>query len=380
MKKLFKIMPVLLILSCLWLMGASGGTEKYCAFISDMNPSGCDINKNESSPVVEKLSSKDSATIAREIVMDKLGINTNLVVNKDLRKLFQDSKGNFWFGTSDYGLIKYNGDKFNYFTKKEGLAGLNITGIIEDQIGNLWISTNEGISKYDGASFVNYTVENGLNSNSVWSIYQDKKGVIWAGTYDGLCKFDGVNFQTVELPFDNARELNTGWENKMIHTILEDRKGDLWIGTDSYGLFKYDGESFKQFSETEGFNGKTVLNILEDSKGNIWFGTLKGGLIQYDGNSFNRLMDEKISEVNRVWTMKEDKAGNIWFNSRREGLFRYDGTTFTKFDNSNGLMNIRVSSILEDTEGRIWLGTAMGLHVYYENKIVNLSGFTGEGC
>ncbi|MBM3436829.1 MAG: diguanylate cyclase, partial [Bacteroidetes bacterium] len=39
-----------------------------------------------------------------------------------IRAIFQDSKGNYWFGSHNEGVSFYNGKSFEYFTTNEGLA------------------------------------------------------------------------------------------------------------------------------------------------------------------------------------------------------------------------------------------------------------------
>ena len=48
----------------------------------------------------------------------------------------------------------------------DGLPNNMINGIVEDNGGNLWISTNQGISKYNIESkiFENYSMADGLQS------------------------------------------------------------------------------------------------------------------------------------------------------------------------------------------------------------------------
>jgi len=74
-----------------------------------------------------------------------------------LRKIFQDKNGDLWFGTNVYGLMRYNGDTLEYFSDKEGLPGGRITGIVEDEKGNIWFGSYGGLTKYDGKSFTNFS-------------------------------------------------------------------------------------------------------------------------------------------------------------------------------------------------------------------------------
>ena len=45
-------------------------------------------------------------------------------------------------------------------------------------------------------SFINYSTDQGLSSNEGKTIVQDDLGFIWVGTDDGLNRFDGYSFKT----------------------------------------------------------------------------------------------------------------------------------------------------------------------------------------
>jgi ligand-binding sensor domain-containing protein len=79
---------------------------------------------------------------------------------------------------------------------------------------------------------------------------------------------------------------NEGFLSRGAYKILEDRKGNLWFTTEKDGVWRYDGKSFKNFTEKDGLVNNAVLSILEDNDGNIWFGTKWLGLSRYDGENF----------------------------------------------------------------------------------------------
>ena len=96
-----------------------------------------------------------------------------------VRRIFQDTKGDLWFGTNGDGVIRYDGDSLEYFSINEGFGGVAVRGIVEDREGNVWFGTEGGVTKYDGESFTNFAEKDGLASNDVWSIVIDSKGMIW---------------------------------------------------------------------------------------------------------------------------------------------------------------------------------------------------------
>lgn len=77
-----------------------------------------------------------------------------------------DSKKNLWIGTAGGGINLFNRKRgtFSLFNKKKGLANDYIHGIVEDQAGDLWISSNNGLTRYQISSkkATNYDLTYGL--------------------------------------------------------------------------------------------------------------------------------------------------------------------------------------------------------------------------
>ena len=88
----------------------------------------------------------------------------------------------------------------------------------------------------------------------------------------------------------------------IIRRLYEDKNGNMWIGTNSMGLYRYDGKTLRHFAGKEGFAGNAVRGIAEDKNGNIWFGTNKG-LIKYDGNQFTTLTIKDGLRHNEIWSL-----------------------------------------------------------------------------
>jgi len=74
----------------------------------------------------------------------------------------EDNKGNIWVGTYGGGLNKFDREteSFTHFGMKNGLPSDIIQGILGDDNGNLWISTNSGITKFnpENNKFRNYDI------------------------------------------------------------------------------------------------------------------------------------------------------------------------------------------------------------------------------
>ncbi|GAB4499919.1 MAG: hypothetical protein OHK003_17840 [Anaerolineales bacterium] len=119
--------------------------------------------------------------------------------------IYKDSTGTIWFGTYGGGFSRYNPktDNFTNFTEYEGLSNNVVYGILEDDSGKLWVSTNFGLSRFDPAdqTFRRFTASDGLQSNEFNqnSFAKDQNGTMYFGGINGLNVF--VPQEITDNPF-----------------------------------------------------------------------------------------------------------------------------------------------------------------------------------
>jgi ligand-binding sensor domain-containing protein len=293
-----------------------------------------------------------------------------------VRRIFQDSKGDLWFGTNGDGVCRFDGRSLTYYSIQEGFGGVAVRGIVEDKDGNVWFATSGGVTKYDRQSFVNFTVEDGLNHDDVWSIYIDRAGTLWVGTHDGACRFDETSggFKPFALPSAPKLDPLRGVSSlKIVHSIMEDRAGNMWFAVGAGGVHKWDGDSLTNISKKDGLCGNSVNSILEDKDGDLWFATHHNGVCRYDGTSFTNITETEGLSGTEVWSLYEDTSGNIWFPSEGFGVYRYDGESYANFFTDQGLDSPAVQCTFEDREGRLWAGGYLGLYRLDGESFVGVS-------
>jgi ligand-binding sensor domain-containing protein/signal transduction histidine kinase len=120
------------------------------------------------------------------------------ISNNYVLSIFQDSRGILWVGTFGGGLNRYDPetDTFHHYIETDGLPNNVIYGILEDDYGYLWLSTNNGISRFYPVteSFRNFSVNDGLQGNefNVNAYSRDPQGNLYFGGVTGLTAFNPI--------------------------------------------------------------------------------------------------------------------------------------------------------------------------------------------
>ncbi len=275
--------------------------------------------------------------------------------------IFEDSKGNFWFGSHGDGLCRYDGKQFTYFTANHGLP----SGTDREFAPGLdWSKTK---------------VING--GNQVGSIQEDQNGIIWIKTHDNICKFNGQTFTAVQPDEKSVLSTNKSdleWEKEM---------DDLWFGNvNGLSLYRYDGKKleFLTFPSPYHLKRDGISEVYKDQEGSIWFGTMDNGTFRYNGKSLSRI--NKESEIGVCRSVFQDKTGRVWITNNRFGLMYLEDDTLTNFIEEYSLKNndnliveafgTGFQAIEQAENGDLWFGT-FGNGIWKYDASPNDSGGRG---
>ena len=122
-------------------------------------------------------------------------------------RIYIDSAGDVWFCSEGAGICRYVGDgRFENYGCDEGLPAGIYFGILDDGVGNLWLSSNNGIIKYNPGlhSYTRYTAEDGLQSNlfNFRSSYMASDGTFYFGGINGFNCFSPFNISVNKIKPD----------------------------------------------------------------------------------------------------------------------------------------------------------------------------------
>ena len=285
------------------------------------------------------------------------------LVSQYIRSIFQDSKGNLWFGTLGEGVVRYDVKTLTYFSNPDCFNNNTVYAINEDQNGNLWFGTDLGVYKYDGITFRNYNQKDGLNHIDITrkGILVDKSGTVWVGTHGGVFRYDPVAESKGEQSFSLFQALPP----VDVAGILEDKNGNIWFASFENGVFRYDGKTMTHITEKEGLGHNYAGSMAQDEAGNMWF-TMKNGICKYNGKTFTEYTAKDGLGGTEFWGLYIEQSGIIWITARGSTT-RFDPSiplpnpkAFTVFTPDDGI-NCCVQSMYQDKSGNMWWGAGQGL-------------------
>jgi ligand-binding sensor domain-containing protein len=131
------------------------------------------------------------------------------------------------------------GTSFTRYTRHEGLSNNQITGLVQDSLGYIWIGTSKGLNRFDGRFFTTYytgSADLPLLGNSIGQLKMMGEEMI-GSTDGGAFSYNTAShrFTTFVVPVDSILHF---WANQVFEAS-RDGKGDYLLSTKT-GLFAFD--------------------------------------------------------------------------------------------------------------------------------------------
>ncbi len=298
------------------------------------------------------------------------------IPDAEVRTIFQDSRHNLWFGTTDRGYtISYNikGLFGGNRSLVNAFRGKTVTSLCTDRAGNLWISTlMDGLWCYNLADDRLQAVDTDylIPDNSVGylrsnKVFCDSSGDLW-------------------LLFSNKmRVVRCTWNGKSLRqldsiqctnplSITEDDQGHIWIGCFTPTLLRYDKttRTTRTVNISESGEWTYVPEIRMAEAGLLQAACFNKAPVSVNTYTLevkpNREEDYKSAVKRSViipTCMFGDSEGDLWLGTTSNGLILRDGKTGQK-KAMEGLPCQDVCSIEEDLQGNLWVSTMDGLAKY----------------
>lgn len=335
---------------------------------------------------------------AQGIVTKQFTIDNGLIAN-DVRTLWVDSKGVLWIGSRSglaqkvQGIVKPNEDAASY-------RYTNISDIIEDEEGNMWIgSYGQGIL-FRGESetkIINH--QQGLLSDRIRKLFSHDK-FIYVATSEGISVICRKDFSVVNPQFERSIE------HPFEASDFFEFDGDIFVTTINDGVFRIEGDRLVKVDDQRRifavhqkdgivFYGcqtglyvkdlrqkKLIAQIeipsirdIQEINNQIYFVSANvyesgGGLFRWDGDSLQEITKLFGVDATDLYSISFDKKNDfLYLGTKSQGLYQVDLFSPLIFDNSYS--NVKAIGNLDN---RIFIFSDKGLSILQDEKEIKSIG------
>ena len=287
--------------------------------------------------------------------------------NCNVMSILQDRYDNMWVSTYHGGLNLQTNDErglrlFPNLSSRNNINGKLVRAITADNLGDLWIGTEDGcLAIYSPSknSTTDISALNNLPEHNYHSIL-NRGSEMWVATYDnGVMVFDAVSggyLRNIFVPTNYCTYL------------FRSREGSTYLGsTDGLFLYNTDNRAFEQVPGTEGL---FIHGIMQDSYGTVWLSCFGQGIWQKrsSSNTFIKIMGADTHfqlASDYISCMYEDDENRMWVATEGAGVFYFSmgdpSQQLHCFGQEQGLPSDIACAIIQDKNSRIWVSSTMGL-------------------
>ena len=316
------------------------------------------------------------------------------------------------------------------FTVQDGLAQSQITSMLQDHRGFLWIGTQAGLSRWDGIHFQTWTKEEGLPDDVVTALALGAGDTLWIGTDSGaLARFSSgfpgqslstlrngsakvnalLNLSEWQLVLGSERGLfvldEAGSETRLLEEeillLLKGKNGTFWaVGKHNAHQFGPEiEEKTSLFLPTEPvtvFPGRQARILLADGRildlasgsvldeklpalpaptavaglpgETLWIGTHSALFRKRPESPVERVELNISHSILDIRCLLLDREGDLWIGSWGSGLIQIPPGDMRVWTRATGFPSSTVWDFCEDPEGRIWMATEDAGAVVWNGK------------
>jgi signal transduction histidine kinase/streptogramin lyase len=309
----------------------------------------------------------------------------------DVNTTTVDTQGNYWLGTDNRGIIKYNpqtGESEIYDKARCGFASDIMVASYGARDGSVWFGTyNGGLIHIDNGHAHNYLASNAegaLLNNNVWSVTEDKWGDIWIGTL-------GSGVQKLSMKtgkFTTYNSYNSVLPENFMTQASWIKKGWLMVGhSQFYSLInpvsgKIANITIPAIPGQPAAMASTVC-VIEDSRGLIWHGSTAGCCIVNPKTHHQTMLDMNSGlfgssvvglvedNLHNMWVVTEHGISNVVPTKEEDGEWSFTVRSFSSKDGlQQGPYNQR--SVCRTKDGLILVGGLGGVDVIYPKLVANV--------
>ncbi len=209
-------------------------------------------------------------------------------------------------------------------------------------VAGLGVSTLQGQT----VGFRHFDHRDGLPQSQVTALLEDRSGFIWVGTMDALARLGPSGFKSY-----GALQ---GLKARQVLALLEDSRGSIWVASPDQGVAEIRGNQVRSYGPEEGLKVQEIFSLAETPAGELLAGTRLGLFRKKGSGPFEQVPLQGAWAFSPIFTLAKDGEGHIWMASRRGMVGQLEGTTVKAVPLPPHLSQEPVMTLQTDPRGRLW--------------------------
>lgn len=198
-------------------------------------------------------------------------------------------------------------------------------------------------------------VQDGLSSNEITCILKDRKGFMWLGTTSGVNRFDGYEFKHYKY-----KESGLPFREEHVSELQETADGRIWITYNTDQLCVYEPGNDRFIPEKEILDSLRLENppakIFVDNDKQLYFATYTNEFCRYDqarGKIYSYPLNK---EDGRVCDMSDvgDRLYVVHTSGVVEGIDKASGEPVYRDEYLTQYANAQLFYVFADSDGDLW--------------------------
>ena len=286
------------------------------------------------------------------------------------------------------GPVKEFGNEVESFTTRDGLSDDDVSSILQDREGNIWVGTNNGLDRFRKTNLVpvffpfrlHQPVWVAGDAGDVWvqapgamvwlhggrtdhslpfpndaavSVYRDPSGAIWWFGWHAIYRNNAGNYTTLALPPSFPKPYVPAGIR-----AAQDGSGALWLAAAREGLFYRKKEVWHRLDTASEFTKLTPGTAFTDWMGRVWFGYEDGTIILVKDENIQKVFPANESPVGSVRALT-GRGKHIWVGGGL-GLAFFDGNHFRQIMPADAETFGSIAGVVETSDGSLWLAERRG--------------------
>jgi ligand-binding sensor domain-containing protein/two-component sensor histidine kinase len=263
-------------------------------------------------------------------------------------QFYEDHEGNLWTVTAR-GIDCFRDLPMVSFSTREGLSVDEVDSVLAARDGTIWIGTPAGLSNLRQDGIHSFHAQR--RGGQITSLLEDHIGRLWVGSDNTVSSYDRGMLRRISRPDGRPMGVVAG--------IAEDMDHNIWIETigSPRTLIRIQDLKVKEMFPVPEM--PPARKVAADPQGGIWLGLMNGNLARYHHGEI-QIYRFNLTAAPRVNQLLVASDGSV-LGATAAGLIGWKRGKQQTLGVRNGLPCDGIFAFVFDNQGSLWLYTECGL-------------------